>query len=217
MEEVQFYDEEDWGELERRVNDVKLIPTLLLGLALMFGTAFIIELVSDLVYYIVFGVGVFLAFASVPYAYVTNKNVRLVKDIIELEHERGKLILPPDFEIRSTFNLPIRKEPDYSYEELEKIVESSQFMIEEKMQLWGIIFIASGIGSVIIASLFLEREWLVFLIMFLAMSPSLTYLVLNGQRRGRLDAIIKYEERSGEQVIPDELRGRIYNIDDYKK
>ncbi len=217
LEKVQFYTEDDWKKFEKKVNDFKCFYLLITGFAIAFSTVALEGALSDLLLYIILGIGMGMVVMAFPFTYIRHKDIWLLKRLIKIELEEGKLILPPDFEYRRVFNMPFREKPEFSYQELEEIVESSHMMDPNTARLWGVAIVSSAGGAGMISTFLFESEALLVLIVFTGVSiPSILFF-MKGHLMITLEAIIKYEMYTGEKVIPDELRERVYDIEHFEK
>ncbi len=209
-EKIDNYTHKDWKELEEMINTKKYLYIIGLGAGITTGSLILNVLFDNELIVGIAMIGVAVLHAPIYFGRKQYKKKKLVKDLVEKELKEDKKILPDWFEIKSRWNLPMREAPEFSRSKWKKLVKSSHVIKPTRMALF-MSGAMVGIAFFLIGLLMIELN--IFLLLALLLTFWALYFghfILEMYRKNVLDSVLDYEEMSGEKVIPEEHREKIY-------
>ncbi|MFO7791548.1 MAG: hypothetical protein R6W73_01015 [Candidatus Saliniplasma sp.] len=201
------FTEKDWKTLENKLNSRTHFKIIAVGYIILFSSLFIGMIVSE-DYFIFLIPGLLLAKLPLYVHFKKKKIEKFVKNIVEYELTTDKTVMPPQFKIKSHDEVPYRKKPNISEDRLKRLVKAEK--IRKSGIVGGLILLIVSVTLVVLLSGPLELSFLTTAILFL--SPQLIFLaffVILVIRTNELNAIQKYEEMTGDKVIPERYKSKI--------
>lgn len=212
LKAVWGFTDEDWRRLERSVHDRRPWYLMIAG--------FIILLISIMLRPTLLGVVLLVTGLCVlmsPIAFIPRleRDVKLVKSLVEIELRDGKRIMPEWFETGKGFSssIALRKAPEHSDAEWRKLVQASKMRSEKGMVVLMILFMA-GLLTSFALTIVLARAFHLPRIVYLGVLSVFIFipiflLIVIARRKHRLDSVESFEEKTGQEVIPEKYRSQI--------
>ena len=215
LKRVEKFTEKDWRGLEKSIHDVRYIYVFAFGFTIMFiGMAVGLALPEDIDYYGYPGItfiGVAIGMSSMVFVPRIQKDIRLVRSLIEKELELEKRFLPEWFEIKHglPFNLPFRTAPNLSDEEWRRLVRASRLRDQKFLLIVMIVFtfvLLLGVAFIALADL---PAYVELPVLFGVAFAPMGYILFMGRGVALLTAIETFEDHSQQKIIPSEFRSQI--------
>ncbi len=205
VEMARSFSEEEWSRLQKRITDTRPFYLMAVGGVLMgYG---MVGNSMDLIYHIpVLILGNLIFFSSFVFIPAAKKDNDFLRKVIKFELKEDEKILPEDLTIKYYTSIPMREPPDLSPTEWKSLMRKYKLS-----RIYIFLPLVLSISAMIplpvfLADMFSLNIYLILPFVPLLVLPAVYLLIVAVYAGDKVKAMIKYEELSGEKIIPEDHR-----------